>query len=509
MEMQLIRESIEMEQPLGTGRSRAVVEGEVTLPGGLREETRVLSAGAMAVIEGSEAQQDRVSVSGRVVFHVLYTQGDPKKINVIEASADFTHPCGLPGSQPRAQAETAAQVEVVEARVNGGRMTMRAEIGLGCRVLLAAPVEAIMGVNGSDDVEIRTSEAALCRTVARGSGETLLREEFALPASLEITETLYATAVPVSCEATGGMGRAGLSGEIALEAVHASCLPGRPLVVTRHTIPVNQSVELAGEDGDMLVGRITIRDVAVASQDAGGGERTLRAEVLVGLESWAERREEISLMADAYTTQGDDLSLTTGKVNCRTGSLRWQGAESARATLLLPDSAPPVRTVLIALAVPAGFTLTPQSGRTQAEGMLRVTMLYMTDDDAPVSVHQEVPFRAVFPVQIPGDALTTLTASEVAVTPITSDRVELRCIMHLRTDGALSDGVQLVTDARSVTAEKPTEDIVLYFTQPGETLWDVARRYRLPVQGIRRLNPELTGEPRVGQGVVIWRRGGA
>ena len=40
MELQLIREALRLEQPLGTGRATAMVTGEVTLPGGLREETR-------------------------------------------------------------------------------------------------------------------------------------------------------------------------------------------------------------------------------------------------------------------------------------------------------------------------------------------------------------------------------------------------------------------------------------------------------------------------------------
>ena len=51
-----------------------------------------------------------------------------------------------------------------------------------------------------------------------------------------------------------------------------------------------------------------------------------------------------------------------------------------------------------------------------------------------------------------------------------------------------------------------TEDVVLYYTQPGEKLWDVARRYRVPVEGIRALNPGMQGELQPGQGVVVWRR---
>ena len=49
MDAQLRKETVTMEQVTAHGASQAVVEGEITLPGGLREETHVLHAGGMAV----------------------------------------------------------------------------------------------------------------------------------------------------------------------------------------------------------------------------------------------------------------------------------------------------------------------------------------------------------------------------------------------------------------------------------------------------------------------------
>ena len=42
MDAQLRKETVTMEQVTAHGASQAVVEGEITLPGGLREETHVL-----------------------------------------------------------------------------------------------------------------------------------------------------------------------------------------------------------------------------------------------------------------------------------------------------------------------------------------------------------------------------------------------------------------------------------------------------------------------------------
>ena len=51
--LEVLREELPLQRFVGESLSQAVVEGEVALPGGLREETTVLSAEAMAVLDRS------------------------------------------------------------------------------------------------------------------------------------------------------------------------------------------------------------------------------------------------------------------------------------------------------------------------------------------------------------------------------------------------------------------------------------------------------------------------
>jgi len=506
MDMRLDHISLEPEVPCGVCRSQIVVEGEVTLPGSLRETTHVLHASAMAVVENAEAMQDRVTIGGRVVFCVLYTQGEAHRVDSIEATADFTHLCELAGVIPRADVYAVAQVEHVDATVQNGRMSLRAIVRLCARALTCEPVEAISGI-GIPGAQTKTAQVKLRRTVSRGSADVLLREEFDLPADLAIHDTLGAWARATFEDTAGGQGRIGLSGEVTIEAIHASDMPGKPLIMTRHTVPVSQSVEISGESGDLLDGCIVVKDVAVASQDMGDGERTLRAEVLLGLTAWSDREETAEVLIDAYTTSGDDLRLTSTPMTIRTGDNRMHAAESGKASLLLPEGAAPVRTMLAAFATPVMTSFSQQGSRLVTEGVMEATLIYLSDDGAaPVSARVEAPFRTAFAANAAQEDILTLTAANVEAVPVTSDRVELRYILHADVEGIQGESIALVTDAAAIPAAPTTSDIVLYFTQPGEGAWDIARRYRIPESELRTLNPDLQGEPKTGQGVVVWRR---
>ncbi|MBQ8537044.1 MAG: DUF3794 domain-containing protein, partial [Clostridia bacterium] len=178
MEMRTLRENIPMERLVGQRQAQAVVEGEITLPGGLREEARVLQAGGMVVLTGAESLQDRVNLDGKVIFHVLYTQGDPSKVQAIEASADFSHTLEVQGAAPKQLCRGKGWVEHVEAAAYNGRLSLKAIVMLGARVLSAAPASAVTGITQCPGLQLRTQTMALTRTVAQGMGEALLREEF-------------------------------------------------------------------------------------------------------------------------------------------------------------------------------------------------------------------------------------------------------------------------------------------------------------------------------------------
>ena len=266
-------------------------------------------------------------------------------------------------------------------------------------------------------------------------------------------------------------------------------------------------MELRGESGEKLDGRIVVKDVAVASQDMGDGERTLRAEVLLGLSAWADKEEENTLLTDAYTTSGEDLRLSYAPMKMCTGGNRMSAAESGKASLLLPEGTLPVRTMLAAFVQPVMTNATPQGSRTVAEGTLKTTLIYMTDGQAaPVSAHVEAPFRMPFAVQAGEGDIVLLTAANAEAISITSDRAELRYILRAQVEGNMSSEVSLVTDAAAIPAMQTTQDIVLCYPQPGETAWDIAKRYRIPEGELRALNPGLEGDPEPGKGIVVWRR---
>lgn len=503
---EILREELPLRRFAGEKLGQAVVEGEVALPGGLREETIVLSAEAMAVLEQAEVQADRVDADGKVTFHVLYTQGDPTVVSALEASAEFSHSLDFSGAQSGMSASVSLMVEHVEATAQGGRLRLMAILRVHARAFSDEPLSVITGVRGVEGLMLKTKTLACLSPTAKGEQDVLVRDECELGEVLQITDTLYATAFATVQDVMGGEERATISGNVLLEVTHRSAMPSRPIVVTRHSIPFEETLPLMGGNGDQLCCDAVVKDVAVLSQDGPeDGGRTLRAEVLLGLSAKATVSREVSLLLDAYTTQSDLITPVWQPVRRALQYHQVHTAESGKLTLIL-DGQPPARTPLRATLRPVVTDLSRAGGKLNVEGMMEVTLLYMTDDsDVPRSYQTEEPFRMSFACELCCPESLTLSPSNVELTGITSDRVEAKYILHLSCYDVLLGDEPLVVDIAKEPAQPAEPGILLCFSQPGEGVWEIAKRYRVSCDSLKRMNPALEDGVE-GQRVILWRR---
>ncbi len=453
----------------------------------------------------------RVSADGRVTFHVLYAQGDLAHVKVIEVSADFTQ--SLPLKEENAAAAAVrltprAEVQHVSAKAFNGRLLLRAIVLITAEAALPRTVSFVRDVEGDGNIQRATQTLSMQRTVGEGEGQSLLREEFDLSDVLQIKNTLYASGQAQVEDILGGAdGKVTVTGTIAIEAYHTSDMPGRPLVYTRHLMPYEQTVALSGALGDAMAASSTVRDVAVLSQENEDGSRIMRAEVQLYSAVTAVENQEMTVLRDVFTTEGQAVETAREQVTFRNGTINGQAAESGRAVMILPEGSPRVKTALLGFLRPVLVKAEKQNGRLIVDGILSSALVYLTDEsDVPLTVEQEMPFQTAFSFDAePEDALS-LAAVQAEPTPITGDRVEFKYILRLTAQGVRKGEALVITDAEGEDTSPAEKGIVLCFVQPGETLWDIAKRYRVSLEEIRQLNPEISGEVTAGMPVITYRR---
>lgn len=510
MSLRIKKETMESALLLRAAPQQTSVEAEAALPGGLRDEVRLLYTQAQVEPAQAEAVGNRLTVSGRVRFHTLYAQGDLTRVRCAEAVGDFSRALTIPSADGGAQYTPQCEITGVSARVFNGRLLLRAEMNMAAQADAERQVSVVTAVEEQDAQVLGETLTVQC-SVGGGQENGLIRGEFALAQALEAEEALLADAQARVEDIIGGAdGRATVTGTIDLTVCHASRMAGRPLVYTQHSMPFEQSVTLSGEMGDALSTSAQVTDVAVALEGK-EEERTLRAEVNLQVQVRALREQKQPIIADVFSSAGDQLLPSGERIEYRSAFINEQTAESGRIEMILPDGTPRIKTVLAAFVQPSLAGASAQGGKLQADMLLRAALIYMTEDsDIPIAYASEEPARMTFTTDaLPEDHLT-LSAIRVEPSAVAGDRAEIRCVLSLHGEGTHYDRAFAVTEIAQEPASQTETVLAMYRTQAEERLWDVMKRYRLPRERLLALNESLTMQAQdtlpEGTCVIAYRR---
>jgi len=491
MSVQFVREMIETGHILRATPQQATVEGELLLPGGLRDEVRVLHTDAAVLSAAAENTGGRVHVSGRVQFRALYAQGDLTRVKAAETTSDFTRALTVGKADSAAEFVPQCEITGVTARVFNGRLLLRADMNVYAEAATVQEENVAVQI-AEPDVQRLEKEIAAQRIVGGGSEHGMIRGEFEVSEVLAATEALWADAEARVEDLIGGAdGRVNVMGTMDMTVCFASAIAGRPLVYAQYSLPFEQSVTLSGETGDMLSAFVQIEDVAVVLEES-EERKKLRAEVGLKVQAQAIREQTVHLITDVFSTGKEQLRAEGVETSLRTRIINEQAAESGRIQMILPESAPRIKTVLAAFAKPVLAGAKEQSGRLNVDMLLRTTLIYMTEDSGiPVSHTVEEPLRLSYTSGASPEDLLSLSASHVEGAMVASDRAEVRCVVTLSASGARYETAYAVTDIVPDEEMPPSGCLALYITQPAERLWDVMKRYCLSEAAIKALNSEV------------------
>lgn len=486
--MELTHQALRFERLVSNTEEQVTIEGETTLPGSMRDAVTILSVQAQAVLNGMQAGNGEVGVRGKVHFQVLYTQGDLTRIRAVETSCDFDHSVALSGVTPEMRVAAEACVQETEGSAASGRMTLRALLNIYTEAFADETREFVTDAleEGEEpSLQKQMQSVAFCCTQQLGEGQTLVREEFDLPAKLEVENVLSATADAHVDDLTGGSGRVGVSGVIEVRVLHRPLEAGRELVTTVHELPFDLTIEAQLDEGVSPQAMCEVVDV-MADSAAQDKRRTLRVEAEVRVKLSACRQQEAQLLEDLYSLTGPELEPVREDVNVHAFEEHAQARESARIQVALPQDAPPIAAMLAAFAQPRLSGLIPAGRRLDAEGIMGVTLIYLpVDSDIPHAVTTKEPFTITFPIEASEGVRGQLQVVECAPGATTSDRAEVRCVLALSTTQHGLRRISGVTDVEQRPETKQEHGFVLVWPAAGESRWDTARRLRVAQESLR------------------------
>ena len=485
--------------------TQVTLDDDFIVPDTMSDMAEVILDSGIIQLEPVKVQRERITVRGKLDFHVLYRK-EEGGLQALGGSIPFEEAINVPDLDEKDYVSVSWQLEDLNTEmIHSRKLGIKAIVTLEAKAESLYDTEAAVNVRGEDDeihLQVRRERIPAAAIALRRKDTYRLKQDITLPGSKPVIERMLWTEMKLAgCQAKPLDGQIHLEGTLMVFALYEGGESGMVQWV-EESIPFSGEVEMQGAAADMIpvIGLKLIHRDLEEKPDYDGEMRELSVDVVIELDVRLYEEQELELLQDLYATNRE-IVLDTGEAVFDQILTRNFG-KCRVAEKVEMETDPRVLQICHSSGSVKLDGVEVRENALAVDGVLEVKLLYLTDEDArPVQAETRlVPFH--YEAEAPGITEDSIWYLEPGLEQLTAvmaggGQAELRGVITLDLFVLQPETRQIILQAQvhPVDTEKmkAMPGIVGYLVQPGDSLWDVAKRFHTTEKSILEAN-ELPGD---------------
>lgn len=495
--MELIKKPIRTYRTVDTRETEEMVENSIIVPDSKPDVKSLLVVDAESFVSGVEKSGRMIEVSGEVKFRILYISDTPdNRLESITTRFPWSVSCQKPKVDTEVGILARCRCQHSEANAVNGRkivtrtvmslVTMFYEIknnDLGREIAGENVFVKNTPVNVVTLKDNMNSVAKVSQTLALPHGSPAIKEILFSRFNLGNPEISYKENEP-TMESKGTLHML-YRGDLAEDSVES--------VVLEFPVKMSTGVE-AGSD-NIVFSSATLKNWDVETvEDTDGMFTQISVSMEIEVDAQAMKHEEQVIVDDAYSLDSM-INLNKAPVNLTTDERELcENHEAAARVRLDTDAGSPDEVYMVSAVNKSVMSNVTDKG-INVQGNVGVDIVYCASkknmDTRSQSV--EIPFSRMF--QLPDDGVWQVVEpnffiEDVAFDIIGSDSVDVTVKTSIKLRLRKTEEISCI-DSLEISKEDLSQrkaPIMMYFAQPDDSLWSIAKKYRIPLARLAQDN---------------------
>lgn len=502
MDIELTGEQIGINSFFGEETIQAVLENDINVPDARPDVEKILHVKADMYIVDTEVMQDKVVIDGAIRYTILYMCDDEMQpVRSMVADIDFSENVFVSEARPTMKPFVKLNAQYIGHNViNGRKLNIKTIADISVGIVSDTKQDMIVSITGTDDIQMRSETVKISEIVGDEQEDFIIREEFTMPEEKPLILELLSTDIKVTgkdMKLTDD--KVVIKGDLVVSTLYIADEEQQTIQFAQREIPFTQFMDFPGmNENRNCTLHYELKEVTVEPREDSDGElRNISVEASINARVICTDTSEIDVIADAYSP--------THKLNLETTNImvpryvveKVQEQEQLSEKVFIREDAPEARELFSVTCNISSTDYEVLEDRVAIDGVVTFDVLYISDDrETPIhNCLHEAPFKKVVaaPGAKPGMKCELQIEPSVCnyslVTPI---EIDIHQTVDIGVKVKTENKVQIITGAKPEPIDKnyfkATPSMVMYYIQPEDTLWDIAKRYYTTVEEIVDVN---------------------
>lgn len=499
MNVELLSEQLKYHEKFFEGTDEHINENDIIIPDYLPDASKIIKCHTCIHIQEKNPVTDAVCISGEVVYHILYLPENSCCLKSIKVKDNFEQNFSVPGATSNTITFAQGYIVHCECRlINSRKIAVRsvAEISVSAYNPCVADIPTDIPEVANTSIETKKGKLDLCVTQAIAETNFNVSEDLELPSTkLPIADLLYTDATISLKDIKTVSNKIIVKACAQIKTVYISNIDKETCHEVENEIPFSQIIDIANAEDEKTAIDVSLQITSLATEvaeDQNGENKIISCNLGVCAQVKAEKNMSLNILKDAFSIN-NNMKLDQKNINVE--KVLDQSTNQITIKDVMPVS--PEREdigEIIDLSAQATMpSVLTENQMLQISGAVEVAVL-CCEKEQYYTLHKQIPFQYQHKLpEAPGKVKSEATVKIISVSYNInmSGEIELRILCDVHTKSMLQSKENIVGSANiSGNSASPVKrsPLVLYYPQKNDTLWEIAKRYGVKLNDIRKLN---------------------
>lgn len=510
MSVELIKRPINVYRTVDEQQREELLETGMIVPDSKPDVLEVLVADTDVVVKTREKTGRVMEVGGEICYQVLYrADNQEQSLEAINVKSPWSISCNYPAGDDEVYTIVKSSVEHTNIDiVNGRKLSAKSVVKLNIKYIKARNEEAGESIQG-EQIYQRANPQEITMLENMGEKVVNVAENVDIGENKPVIgEIIYSNAALKNVNIGENMV---LNCMLEVDCLYRADDDNSRIENVHVNIPVEKSLEMENINNSDVLANASVKSLSLKpDEDIDGLLTRIRIDAEIAVEYGLYSKENAYLVKDAYAMDYDfELEKKPVKLGVEEREIKDNIQVNGNMTLDSGNEA--VEEILSLTAKPRILSVEKDNANIEVNGCLDICVLYCTGMDMRVirGSNQELPFIHRIPLpdqEADYENDVNLSINESSYEIVSDTNVDIKADIEVKAHLSKKQEMDLVVGIKDIRTHERKENppLLFYFARKGDTLWDIAKRYRVPVQKILNDNDMMEEiEPQEGQKIML------
>lgn len=490
MQVDVTRENFVLNKIVGQKNETIVVEGDMIVPDVKPDILNTINMTGNVCIYKKEVLDGKIRMDGDVNVYVIYlADGEEEQARSLNANIDFTQVLDFEGCNPDMSLDENVTIKSIECKIlNGRKINVKATLQFEMAVYANEEVSIIREVNNIKDIQSQESQLKVNSLVGEGCQKVYAKDTIVIENIDNLAEILKVDLDIVNKDIKISYNKVLGKADIAVKMMYLT--EDNRIKVVENKIPVMGFVDIENiDDTNICDMKYKLKNIVVKPNQV--EEHSVYIEIEVELYVRAYENKDIRLIQDLYSPS-QNLNFNQRCVNTMANKCEIKNTCNIREKVMVPEiNGGEIYDVEVR---PVILNKNVTKGRVMYEGEVMLNFIYSSSNIAKIDVRQmKLPFNFnVDSGEITGNNMNIETNVEVVNRDFivgTDGNVEAKIDLEFILNMSNTIKINIIDEVNiDENRDRQIYSMVIYFVKPGDTLWEIAKKFRSTQEDIARVN---------------------